>query len=171
MKSQLVKLITMFASLIFMTAGAISTASATVKLTLIDGKKFIDYEVTDMTKNKSLQTIQKDLSKLFAKVSAQYLADNETMEVDITNIDLPGIFHFAFRYRNTDIRIVDSNTPFKLYFSYRIKNSEGKIVKQGEHKIKEFSDSGIASRQHNNLGTVSYYERPLKKWFKVTFAN
>ncbi len=171
MKNQFVKLLTMFVSLIFITVGAISTVNATVKLTLIDGKKFTDYEVTDQTRKRSLQTIQKDLSKLFSKVSTKHLADNETMEVDITNIDLPGIYQFAYGHRNADIRIVRSHTPFKLYFSYRIKNTEGKIVKEGEHKIKEFFDSGILSRQHSNLGTVSYYERPLKKWFKVTFAN
>jgi hypothetical protein len=156
---------------ISLSIGIASIANATIKLSLIDGKKFTDFEVSNQSRTKSLKTVERDLNKLFAKISSEYVADNETMEVDITNIDLPGYFHYAYGSQHQDIRIVDSNTPFKLYFSYRIKNSDGQLVKEGEHKIREFSDSSIATRQHHNHGTVGYYERPLKKWFQNNFTQ
>ncbi len=171
MKNQIIRYLTIFVSFLFIMMGTISTASAAIKLTLIEGKKFIDYEVSNQSRVQSLRTVERDLNKLFDKVSSAYLAEKQIMEIDITNIDLPGMFHFGYGSQNHDIRIVDSNTSFKLYFSYRIKDSEGNIIREGEHKIKEFSDSGIASRHQNRGGTVGYYRRPLEKWFKVIFTQ
>lgn len=171
MKNQIIKPLAMIVCLLLVTITTISSASAAIKLTLIDGKKFIDYKLTDQSRSRSLKNVEQDLNKLFDKVSSKYLAENQLMEIDITDVDLPGRIHFALGSQNQDIRVVDSNTPFKLYFSYRIKDSEGSITKQGEHKIREFSDSGIASRNQNKRGTVGYYERPLKKWFEATFTE
>jgi DUF3016 family protein len=143
-----------------------SLANADASVKLIDGKKFIDYEVTDQSRPKSLRTIKKDLTRLFTKLSAEFLKENQSIEVEVTNIDLPGIYQYAFTNQNRDMRIIDSNTPYKLYFNYKIKNADGSVVKEGSHKVKEFADSGIAQRRTQNRGTVSYYQRPLEKWLK-----
>lgn len=171
MNSLLMKNLVLFSSLAFLSLGLSPAVSASIKLNLIDGKKFTDYEISNQSRARSLKTLERDLKKLFGKVSSEFLDEKHIMEIDITNIDLPGIYYYSVGSQHQDIRIVDSNTPYKLYFSYRLKDSEGKIVKQGKHKIKEFSDSGIASRHRNHQGTVGYYQTPLTKWFKMTFVQ
>jgi len=152
-------------------SGFTSFVSADVKLKLIEGKKFSDYEVTGQSRPRSLVTLEKDLNKLFTRLSDQTLKEDQIMEIDVTNIDLPGIYYYSVGPTNRDLRIIDSNTPFKLNFNYRIKNTNGELVKQGAHKIKGFSDSGTASWRNRNRGTVGYYERSLKKWIKVAIAE
>ena len=144
---------------------------ADIQLKFIDGKKFTDYEITGQSRSKSLQTLERDLNKLLIKVSSDYLGEKQKLEIDVTNIDLPGIFHFSYGPQGQDMRVVDSNTPYKLYFDYVLKDETGRVVKQGEYKIKEFFDSGLSTRLRNNRGTLSYYEKPLEKWFKQTFSE
>jgi len=146
-------------------------ANADVQLKFIDGKKFTDYEITGQSRSKSLESIERDLKKLFVKLSTGYIDEKQILEIDVTNIDLPGIFHFSYGPQGQDMRVIESNTRFKLYFNYLVKGSDGEIVKKGEYKIKEFSDSSSSFRLNKNRGTVGYYEKPLEKWFKQTFAE
>jgi len=171
MKNQIIRALFMFVSLLFITITSISPVDAAIKLTSIEGKKFIDYEITDQSRKRSLIIIERDLVKLFEKVSSKYLTENELMEIDITYLDLPGWIYYAAGPQNQDIRVVRSDEPYKLYFNYRIKDAAGSIIKEGEQKIKEYSDSGISRRNQNNRGTVGDYEYPLKKWFKATFTK
>ena len=171
MKHKIIRPLINLISFLFIITATTSSASATIKLTLIDGEKFTDYEVSNQSRTRSLKTVERDLIKLFDELSSEYLTEKQIMEIDITNIDLPGRFHFGHGSQSQDIRIVDSNASFKLYFNYRIKDSDGNITKEGEHRLKEFSDSGIASRHKSKRGTLGYYQSPLEKWFKVTFTK
>lgn len=146
-------------------------SSADIQLKFTDGKKFTDYELTGQTRTKSLETLERDLNKLLSKISADYLSDKQSLAIEVTNIDLPGIYHFSHGPQGQDMRIVNSNSPYKLYFNYTLKDEAGKVIKNGETKIKEFYDSNIASRIKSNRGTLSYYEKPLEKWFKQTLSE
>jgi len=157
--------------LLFFTISFSLFSNADIQLKFIDGKKFTDYEITGQSRTKSLQTLERDLNKLLAKISPDYLGEKQKLAIEVTNIDLPGIYHFSYGSQGQDMRVVDSNTPFKLYFNYSVKDETGSVVKQGEFKIKEFFDSGISSRLNRSRGTLSYYEKPLKKWFKKTFSE
>lgn len=146
-------------------------ANADITLQLIEGKKFTDFEMADQSRTKSLETLEKNLNKLFSSLSEDYLKDDQKMEVDITNIDLPGIIRYSYGSQHRDIRVVKENSPFKLYFNYRIINNNGEMVKEGEYKIKEFSDLGFVAHKRRFRGNVGYYEQPLKKWFKTAFVD
>jgi len=146
-------------------------ANAEVKIKLIEGKKFSDYQITGNSRKKSLEVLQKDLTKLFSKQAAEYLDSSQNLEIDITNIDLPGIYHYAYGPTNKDIRIVDSLSPYKLYFNYRLLNASDELLKEGSHKIKDFFDSASVVRKNRNRGTVGYYETELIKWFKGLSEN
>jgi len=146
-------------------------SSADIQLKFTDGKKFSDYELTGQTRTKSLETLERDLNKLLSKISADYLGEKQSLEIEVTNIDLPGIYHFSYGPQGQDMRVVRSNTPYKLYFNYILKDEAGKVIKNGESKIKEFYDSNIASRIKSNRGALSYYEKPLEKWFEKTLSE
>ncbi|MCF6193060.1 MAG: DUF3016 domain-containing protein [Kangiellaceae bacterium] len=156
------------------TALSLSTfASASVKIELIEGKKFTDYELSGQSRQRSLNTIKKDLHELFSDLSMDYIKENQSLEIDITNIDLPGYIHYTFGHSSQDIRIIRGSDFYRVYFTFRVKSEDGTIVRQGEYQLKEFLDlnSSIHRRRHNSRGNVSYYEQPLKEWFKETFAS
>ncbi len=144
-----------------------------VKVALIDGRKFTDYELSGQSRQRSLKTIEKELNELFTKLSKEFLKDGESLEIDVTNMDLPGYIHYAVGSASQDIRIVRSLSHFRVYFNYRLKSADGKILNEGEHKLKEFLDlnSGIRQRTLRNRGNVSDYESPLREWFEETFTG
>ena len=148
-------------------------AGASVKLELIDGKKFTDYELSGQSRQRSLKTIKKDLHNLFSNLSADYLKDKQSLEIDITNIDLPGYIHYTFGHASQDIRIVRSSDFYKVYFTFRVKSEDGKIIQQGQHQLREFLDlsSSIHHRRNSSRGNVGFYKQPLKEWFKETFTS
>lgn len=143
---------------------SLSIAETTIKFT--EAKKFSDYQISGYSRTRSLKVLNVEFTNLFTEVSESVLVDGQTIDVDVTNIDLPGIIRFAQGRNHRDIRVVDSNTPFKLYFSYVIKNKDGEIVKQGEYKLKEFLTSHAMSRKKWNNSSTGYYNAPLEKWLK-----
>jgi len=145
--------------------------NAEVKIKLIEGKKFQDYQISGYSKTKSLDVLQKDLKELFTKTAKEYLKDDNNLEIDITNVDLPGIYHYSYGPTNKDLRIVDSSSSYKLYFDYRVLSSSGELLKEGSHKIRDFFDSALIVRKNRNRGTVGYYETELVKWFKGLSNN
>jgi hypothetical protein len=146
-----------------------SSVNADINLKFIEGKKFTDYELTGQSRNKSLDTVEKDLNKLLTKLSSEALTEKQTLEVDVTNIDLPGMVRYGLGPRHQDLRVVESNRPYMLYFTYRLKDLNGKVIKKGEHQLKEYVDFSLTSRMSSHLGTMGYYKKPLKKWFNKTF--
>lgn len=141
---------------------------AEVKLTFIEGKKFTDYEYSNESRPRSLTMLEKELNELLVSVTESSLNEKQVLEIDVTNIDLPGIIRYD---TGRTLRVIDSNTPFRLYFDYRLKDGAGAVLKEGKTEIKEFSDSGIAARRNQNKGVVSYYEEPLEEWVKETLSQ
>jgi len=146
---------------------------ASVKIKLIEGKKFTDYEVSGESRQRSLKTIEKDLHRLFSNLSSDYLKEKQVLEIDITNIDLPGYIHYTFGHASQDIRIVRSHDFYKVYFTFRVKSEDGEVVLEGEYQLREFLNlsSSINRRRGHSRGSVAAYERPLKQWFKETFTS
>jgi len=150
-----------------------TSAAASVKIELIDGKKFTDYELSGQSRLRSLKTIKKDLHKLFSNLSSDYLQDKQSLEIDITNIDLPGRIHYGFGHASQDIRVIRSSDFYRVYFTFRVKSEDGKIVQEGQHQLREFLDlnTSIHHRRNHSRGNVGFYKQPLKEWFKETFTG
>ncbi len=146
-----------------------SLAGSEVALKLVDGKSFSDYQLTGDSRKKSLKRLEKDFVKLFENASDAYVAEGQKLEIDVTNIDLPGQMRYFYGPNNDDMRVVESNTPFRLHFTYRLKNSEGKLIKEGEAKIRDFSESKVKSANNRNFGSAASYHIAIKKWFKKQF--
>ena len=104
MKKQLNKYL-MRLFVVTMSVVDISTVNASVKVTLIDGKKFTDFEMSNQSRAKRLQILQRDLTKLYSELATQYLSNNESLDIDVTNVDLPGIYHFAALRNHENIRV------------------------------------------------------------------
>jgi len=141
-------------------------SKADVSLKLIEGKKFTDYKMSGQTSSKSLKTLEKELNELFSKLSSDYLLEKQKLEIEITNIDLPGIIHYAYGPNHQDLRIVESPTPYRMYFNFKLVNADGSVNKSGEHKIKDFYDSANKIKRNRSKGVVWYYQEALIKWFK-----
>ena len=137
---------------------------------LIDGKKFKDYELTNYSRSKSLQILEKDFSRVFTKLSSKYLKDGQSMSISVTNLDLPGDLRFSVGPNHQDIRIVKDISPIKLTFNYQVLADDGSVVSEGEYKIKEFLHLSLHSTRLKHRGNLAHFMPLLEKWFKSKFS-
>ncbi|MBV1910246.1 MAG: DUF3016 domain-containing protein [Kangiellaceae bacterium] len=145
--------------------------AAESKVEFTEAKKFSDYELTGHSRKQSLKLLKVDLVKLFDQLTNKELDQGQTIEVNVTNIDLPGIMRYAYGASHQDIRVIKSNTPYKLYFEFSIKSAGGSVLKQGEFKLKEFANHHLSSMRNRNRSTVGYFKEPLKKWLTKTMME
>ncbi len=165
------KLSLILPSLILLSVG-VSTSSATeVKVELIEGKKFSDYEMSGQSRKKSLKTLEKEIKSLFSSLSKEVIGEKGQLAIKVKNVDLPGNIRYGMGTTSQDIRVIDRATLFKLDFDYVLTNAAGKVIKQGEHQLKDFTDTQPTSLQMRNRSALGFFERPLKKWMTATFTE
>ena len=158
-------------ALAVMVLGFSQSAVGAVEIKLIEPKKFRDIELSGKTKKRSIETVKKDLNKLFAVVSKSYVKDEETLMVEVLDVDLPGYLDFTRGHGSQDIRIVKDLEPYRLKFRYQTKDAQGNVVKSGEKQIKEFLTKMPLQIQRSRSGTVVYFEKELEKWFEQEYSK
>jgi hypothetical protein len=159
-------------SLVIMSGACFSSVNASeVKLEFIEPKKFSDYEMSGQTRKKSLTMLEKQLNNMFTEIAKEIVGDEYKLAIKVKNIDLPGNIRYGMGQTSHDIRVIDTATLFKLEFEYILTNATGETVKQGQHLLKDFTDSQQTSLQMRNRSALGYFEKPLKKWMKATLAN
>ncbi|MCW8878917.1 MAG: DUF3016 domain-containing protein [Kangiellaceae bacterium] len=151
--------------------GFSQSAVASVEIKMIEPKKFRDVELSGKTKQRSIDTVKKDLKKLFTTVSKPYVGEKETLLIEVLDIDLPGYMDYVRGEGNRDIRIVKDNEPYRLKFRYQTKDSQGNVVKSGEKLIKQFMTRFPLRIKQNRTGTVIYFEEDLEKWFEAEYSK
>lgn len=140
------------------------------QVVLVDGKKFRDYELTNYSRSKSLQILEKDFNRVFAKLSSKYLKDGQSISISVTNLDLPGDLRFSVGPNHQGIRIVRDISPMKLTFDYKVLAKDGSVVSEGEYKIKEFLHLSSHSKRLRHRGNLAHFMPSLEKWFKSEFS-
>ncbi len=143
-----------------------SLGQASVTIAFIEGEKFTDYQISGKTRSKSLESLKKELAKLFESTTAKVLTEDHLLEVNVTNIDLAG------NMEHDEIRVKRTTNFLKFDFNYRVIDNNGDTLLEGEHKIKEFTDKSLRSRNIKvSRGNLGELKMPLKKWTKATFTD
>ena len=165
------KMLVLFTA-IAMLIGFSQSAAAAVEVKFVEPEKFRDIELSGFSKKRSIEHVQKDLTKIFKEIAKDYVGEKEKLSIEVTNIDLAGYIDYMSGDANRDIRVVRNSDIYKLYFRFESKNESGDTTKQGEKKIREFLTHKPSRLIKNSKGnTVNYFEDDLKKWFKEEFAN
>lgn len=159
-------LIVFLSSFIEFVSAETQATNLKTKITLVDGKKFVDYELTHHSRSKSLQILEKDFLKVFNKLSSKYLKEGQSISVDVTNLDLAGDIRFNMGPTNQDIRIVKDGSPIKLYFNFKVLAVDGSVLVEGEHRIREFLYLSSNLHRNKNRGNLTHFIPFLEKWFK-----
>jgi len=150
-------------ALVFLTVS--QTAAAKVEIKLQEPEKFRDIEVSNHTKKRSIDSLTKDMTKLFERLAGRHLSDKQNLVVEITEVDLAGRVEHMVGPNHDDLRVVRDNDYFKLYFNYKLLSQDGSVIKQGKAKLKNFLSHTPDMRRKSNRTTADHFERELNKWF------
>ena len=146
------------------------TAAASVEVKLIKPEKYRDIEQAGFSQKKSIEVINKDVQKFFDSVATSYIPESNKLLIEVTDIDLPGRVEYMVGPNFENIRILRSDDIFKLYFNYKLIDKNGKVVKEGEEKLRDYFNQNTATRL-KKIKTFAHFNRKLSKWFEQNFSQ
>ncbi len=104
-------------------------------------------------------TLTKNLNKSVGKV----LKPNQTLQMQVTDVDLAGDVRPTFGAASNDMRVVTELYPPRLTFSYQVLE-DNKVIMAGDEKLQDMGflqTSGLRNSQPFN-----YESHMLEQWFK-----
>ena len=151
--------------LIVVLASGAAHAAADVTFKNVD--RYIDATFQHPRSDKNLREVQDGIRKLFSVLADKYLPPGQSLEVEVTDIDLAGRIEPSFG--DGDIRIMQGVSWPRLRFTYAVME-KGAVVGRGQADI---HDSDYLNGFNTSAsGDHLRYERELlSDWFRKTFRK
>lgn len=146
--------------------GTSSAHAADVKVTWTEPSKYRDIYSGNQGKKRFRESTFKELEKHLLKL-AKALPESQTLEIDVTDVDLAGDVHASSM---RDIRVIKEIYFPRIKFSYKLINEEQVIIHSGNVNIKDMNFMmGNSSRYRNK--SLGYEKKLLDDWFKDEFVD
>jgi hypothetical protein len=160
------KTIIRFLSLPAAIAVATALNAATVNLSSVEAEELSDIRLSNMSEEASLDAVLGGLRKDLNRVAKRYLAEDQTLEIHFTNIDLAGEFEPWRSGSQQDVRIVKSIYIPRLEFTYTLTGADGAVVAEGKERLSDMSFQDRLSTT-GERSEPTYYEREmLEDWMR-----
>ncbi|MBY5922065.1 DUF3016 domain-containing protein [Ferrimonas balearica] len=128
-----------------------------------DPAKYADIESTSMLQSTFEKYLFSELTEELGKVANPKLGDAYQLELEVTNVDLPGDVKPSFDTGADDIRVVSDLYPPKMAFTYELKR-DGQVVKQGTEKLSDMSF--LFGIEPIGNDPFPYMGRMMEEWFR-----
>lgn len=146
-----------------------SLQASEVNVEWLEPSTFRDIRTADAGQKRFAARVLNELSQQFQDSGLEYLPGNQTLSVEISDVDLAGRIDYPL-WRTSGVRIVrDIDFP-RINFSYEILDETGSIVAAGEAEIKDVSFNFASSVYPGSDRDGLFYEKKLiEDWFKNNF--
>lgn len=161
-------LIASFLAFLYPGMGALAAElpKQSVYIDYIQPERFTDISSTDH--GPPNQSYLDQLSKHIMKKAASYLAENEQLNIAITDIDMAGGFE-PWNTPGNDIRMIRHIYPPKIVLSYQLKGAEGKVLKEGNVQLIDLNYQLNAT--FNSADVMRYEKALMDEWLEKHFAG
>jgi hypothetical protein len=161
---KLTSIFVLFISFAFL-APSVMAANVEIKWTEPSNYRDVQPSNNGSRKNFEEQTF-KNLEKHFTKLASQ-LPENQTLKIEVTDIDLAGDVNYGGINR---LRIIkDIHFP-RIEFSYELIDNDKKSIVSGEVNLKDMNFMMGARLKYRN-DSLGYEKKMLDDWFKDTFLE
>jgi len=145
-------------------------SGAKVNVTSEDAEKMRDVRITNMTEEASLEIVLRQLGERLERDAKRFLAEDQTLDIHFTDIDLAGDFEPWHPYPRSEIRWIKAIYIPRLEFTYKVTDKDGNVITEGSEKL---SDSAFQMRiSRLSTSESTYYEQEmLSSWMRQTFGK
>ena len=144
-----------------------SPAQADVRVSFTAPETYVDAgllrEDGARAREVTLRTIREELMRL----GERYLAPNQTLEVEVLDIDLAG--EFEWWHGPYDIRFLRSYTWPKIKLRFALTDG-GETIRSGEETITDLSYQMNVIAATRSGEVMPYEKEMLARWFRSRFA-
>ena len=160
-------IVTLGFCLLFLPVIALAEGSAVVNWVNPEGYK--DVVASDGSQEEFVARTLKELEATITQL-AESLPDGQTLEMNITDLDLAGDVKISgARTQHQDVRVVKDSYPARMKFHYRLLDGSGKVLKEGEEKLQSRSLS--TSMRTGSSESLEMEKRMIRSWFKRSIAK
>ncbi|MCG9730105.1 DUF3016 domain-containing protein [Shewanella sp. Isolate13] len=126
---------------------------------------YSDIEASVGVQSKFEQYLFAELTKELGKLANKHLANDQQLDLTVTNVDLAGDVQPTFGASTDDIRVVTDLYPPKIHFDYTL-TQNGKVIKSGSEKLNNMGF--LMDIQPIGNDPFPYERDLLTDWFKKT---
>lgn len=142
-------------------------ATPNTVVSFVHPEKFID--ASDMAFGiPPSQRMLDRLTQIFVTLGGKYLAKDQTLKIDVTDVDLAGRFENALQ-PGTQIRVLREQDWPRIDVHYTLEQN-GVVKKQADARIADMNYLSQQRPAQNGQG-LSYEQRMLDTWFARTFGH
>lgn len=155
------------AALLTLTGMGLAHAAGAVKVSFIEPDKFADAGNTRSDVPATLAALEQHVQAL----GQRYLADGQTLTIEVLDVDLAGAVKPPPRHATGDIRVVrgDGSADWpRINLRYTLE-VPGQAPRRGEESIKELFYQQKNPR-YSSSDPLRYEKQMLDQWFKARFA-
>lgn len=139
-------------------------AAGTVAVNFVQPENFTDARDSLLSRDRHLAALKRHLEQ----AAGPYVADGQTLKIDVLDVDLAGELEFGARTR--DLRVLKGGADWpRIQLRYALEGA-GQPARSGEARVQDMTylmhGPGLPSGQ-----TLAYERRMLDGWFKAEFAK
>lgn len=149
--------------------GLALAAAAKVEITWVEPEHFRDIEGGPESQRSFQDQVIAVLTAYFEAGATEYLQEDQTLALTITDVDLAGdVEYFFFRFP-FGIRVMRDIYFPSIEFTYELRDADGRVLKSGEENIKDmgYLFSGMTFLHDPPF---DYEKRMIDDWFRKTFG-
>jgi Protein of unknown function (DUF3016) len=151
------------ATLAALAAGA--QAAGTVQVQFVQPEKFVDVRDQAFSRERNLQVLERHLKA----AAAPYVADGQTLRIDVLDVDLAG--EPKMNARVNDLRVLKGKADWPRIDLRWSLEAPGQPARSGQASVKDMS-----YLQRVAVGTpadepLRYERRMLDEWFRAEFSR
>lgn len=143
--------------------------SASIEAEYQNPDDYTDFSVYGLSEEKTLRIFKAEFSEAAENMAKKHLAEDQTLKITFTDIDMAGDIQPWRNTDNADIRYIEAVYPPRLKFTYQLLDSEGNVIKEGEDSISDLSyQTNIAATIRGKYESFFYEMELLEGWMRNT---
>lgn len=134
--------------------------AGTAQVTWVEPERYTDIGRNAVDRERVLATLAEHLEKLAARLPA-----GQTLQVDVTDVDLAGEVHPYGRWAWDDVRVLRGTTDWpRVSLRWTLRGADGGTLRQGQDEL-----SDMAYLFRSNPGHLGPEKRLFQRWFSARF--
>lgn len=148
---------------------ALPAVAAQLAVSFVEPEKYADAGFNSSSPNaKEREQVQRELEQHLAKLADAKLAADDSLKIDVLDIDLAGEIN-PFVGGGREMRIVRDATWPRIKLRYALTRG-GAVVAQGEERVSDMNFLMTGNR-YSSSDRLRYERAMLDDWFDKTFVK
>lgn len=143
--------------------------AGTVNVDYHEPETFRDASDRGLYSMRATESVMNELRAHFQAEGAKYLAADETLDIEVRDIDLAGRYEPGYAPGFQDVRIMRDSTWPSMEFHYRLTRGDS-VVQEGDADIADLNYM-LGARNLWGRGTLAYDKRMIDTWFREQFET